>query len=123
MQQENLTLSKSYHKIWPQDWGSSKNLPTIYGILKAHRGYIDVESKKGQGTTFSIYLPASEKEVRKFVKTAQQVIEGTGTVLLADDEEVILEVGQDLLEAMGYQVLIAKDGKEAIEVYEKTGMT
>jgi PAS domain S-box-containing protein len=99
--------------------GTGLGLASAYGIIKAHGGYIDVESKKGQGTTFSIYLPASEKEVQKVARTAEQVIEGTGMILLVDDEDVILEVGQDLLEAMGYQVFIAKDGKEAIEIYEK----
>ena len=99
--------------------GTGLGLASVYGIVKGHGGYIDVESKKGQGTTFSIYLPASEKEVHKAVKTAEEVIEGTETVLLVDDEQVILEVGQDLLEAMGYRVLIARDGNEAIEVYKK----
>ncbi len=99
--------------------GTGLGLASVYGIVKGHGGYIDVESKKGQGTTFSIYLPASEKEVHKAVKTAGEVIEGTGTVLLVDDEQVILEVGQDLLEAIGYRVLIARDGNEAIEVYKK----
>ena len=99
--------------------GTGLGLASAYGIIKGHGGYIDVESKKGQGTTFSIYLPASEKEVQKVVTTAEEIIEGTGTVLLVDDERVILEVGQDLLEAMGYRVLIAKDGNEAIEVYKK----
>jgi CheY-like chemotaxis protein len=99
--------------------GTGLGLASAYGIIKAHAGYIDVESKKGLGTTFTIYLPASEKEVQKFVKTAEQLIEGTGTVLLVDDEEVILEVGQDLLEAMGYLVLTADNGEEAVEVYRK----
>jgi len=99
--------------------GTGLGLASAYGIIKGHGGYIDVESKKGKGTTFSIYLPASKKEVHKAVKTAEEVIEGTGTVLLVDDEQVILEVGQDLLEAMGYRVLIARDGNEAIEVYKK----
>ena len=99
--------------------GAGLGLASAYGIIKGHKGYIDVESKKGHGTTFSIYLPASEKRVQKAVKSAEQFIEGTGTVLLVDDEEVILEVGKDLLEAMGYRVLIARDGKEAIEVYRK----
>jgi CheY-like chemotaxis protein len=99
--------------------GTGLGLASVYGIIKAHAGYIDVESKKGHGTTFSIYLPASEKKVQKVVKTAEQVIEGTGTVLLIDDEEVILEVGQDLLEAMGYLVLTADNGEEAVEVYRK----
>ena len=99
--------------------GTGLGLASAYGIMKGHGGYIDVDSKRGYGTTFSIYLPASQKKVQKVVKSAEEVIEGTGTVLLIDDEEVILEVGKDLLEAMGYRVLLATDGKEAIEVYRK----
>ncbi len=99
--------------------GTGLGLASVYGIIKGHGGYIEVESKKGEGTTFSIYLPASERKVEKAVKTAEQFIKGTGTVLLVDDEDVILEVGRVLLEAMGYQVLIAKGGEEAIEVYKK----
>ena len=77
-----------------------------------------MESDKGVGTIFSIYLPASEEKVHKVVKAAQKGIGGTETVLLIDDEDVILEVGRALLEAMGYRVLTARDGKEAIELYK-----
>jgi PAS domain S-box-containing protein len=99
--------------------GTGLGLASAYGIIKGHSGYIDVDSKRGQGTTFSIYLPASEKRVQEAVKTAEKITWATGTVLLVDDEEIILEVGQDLLKTMGYQVLIAKHGKEAIEIYRK----
>ena len=99
--------------------GTGLGLASAYGIIKAHGGYIDVKSKKGQGTTFSIYIPASEKKEQQVVKTAEGVIKGTGTVLLVDDEKIIAKVGQDLLEAVGYRVLIANDGKETIEVYRK----
>jgi signal transduction histidine kinase/ActR/RegA family two-component response regulator/ligand-binding sensor protein len=99
--------------------GTGLGLASAYGIIKAHSGYIDVESKKGHGTTFRIYLPASGKEVQKVVKTAEEYIGGTETVLLVDDEAFILEVGRDLLEAMGYRVLIARDGKEGVAVYQK----
>ena len=97
--------------------GTGLGLASVYGIIKGHGGYIEVESKKGEGTNFSIYLPASERKVEKAVKTAEQFIKGTGTVFLVDDEEVILEVGKHLLEAIGYRVLTARDGKEAIEIY------
>ncbi len=99
--------------------GTGLGLASVYGIIKGHGGYIDVDSGKGHGTIFSIYLPASEKGVQKPIKTAEPFIKRTGTVLLVDDEEVILEVGQELLEAMGYRALIARNGKEAVEVYKK----
>jgi PAS domain S-box-containing protein len=100
--------------------GAGLGLASVYGIIKAHGGYVDVESDKGHGTSFSIYLPESEKEVREVVaKTPAETIKGTETVLLVDDEEVVLEVGKHLLEVMGYRVFLARDGKEAIEVYRK----
>jgi sensor domain CHASE-containing protein/nitrogen-specific signal transduction histidine kinase/CheY-like chemotaxis protein len=99
--------------------GTGLGLASAYGIIKGHGGYIDVESVKEQGTTFSVYLPASGKRVQKVVKTAEEVIGGTETVLLVDDEAVILEVGRDLLVAMGYRVLVARDGKEGVAVYKK----
>jgi CheY-like chemotaxis protein len=99
--------------------GTGLGLASAYGIIKGHGGYIDVDSRRGRGTTFSIYLPASVKQVSKDIKAAERLIRGSGTVLLVDDEEIILEVGKELLEAMGYGVLTAKDGKEAIGVYRK----
>jgi PAS domain S-box-containing protein len=99
--------------------GTGLGLASAYGIVKAHGGYIDVKSKQGHGTTFSICLPASENRVQQVARTPVEVIKGTGTVLLVDDEEVILEVGQDLLEAMGYRILVARDGKEGVRVYKK----
>ena len=99
--------------------GTGLGLASAYGIIRGHGGYIDVDSKKGRGTTFSIYLPATRKRGRKVSKSAEQLAKGTGTVLLVDDEEVILEVGKDLLETMGHRVLVAKNGKQAIKVYRE----
>ncbi|MBU4388659.1 MAG: GAF domain-containing protein [Proteobacteria bacterium] len=94
-------------------------LASVYSIITAHGGHIDVESKEDRKTTFSIYFPASIKSVEKDERRFEQLIKGSGTVLLVDDEEVILEVNKDLLEAIGYQVIIARSGEEAIEVYKK----
>ena len=99
--------------------GTGLGLASSYGIIKGHGGYIDVESTKGEGATFRIYIPASEKEVQKVNIASEEIIKGTGTVLLVDDEKVILEVGRELLEAMGYKVLTASSGKEAVELCRK----
>ena len=99
--------------------GTGLGLASAYGIVKGHGGYVDVESRKGHGSTFSIYLPASDKEVMKAVEPSAGFTKTTGTVLLVDDEDVILEVGRDLLELMGYRVLTAGNGQEAVEIYRK----
>ena len=99
--------------------GTGLGLASVYGIVKGHGGYVDVESEKGRGTTFKIYLPASKREVYKTIEPPHHISKGTGTILLVDDEEMVLEVGEKLLKAMGYHVLTAREGREAIEVYKK----
>jgi PAS domain S-box-containing protein len=99
--------------------GTGLGLASTYGIVKGHRGYIDVASRKGKGTTFKIYLPASEKRVYEAFKHLDRLVTGTETVLLVDDEEAIRQVGQELLQAMGYDVLLAGNGEEAVELYER----
>ena len=102
--------------------GTGLGLASAYGIIKGHGGYIDVDSEEGLGTTFKIYLPAKKgayKERDTEVEKDDGISRGAQTVLLVDDEEMIWEVGKRMLEAMGYDVLIAGDGEEAIEVYKK----
>ncbi|MDY6953687.1 MAG: response regulator, partial [Thermodesulfobacteriota bacterium] len=97
--------------------GTGLGMASAYGIIKGHGGYIDVHSRPGEGTTFNIYLPASLKGVGHDARPIKMPPTGSETVLLVDDEEQIRGVGQEMLEAMGYGVLLARDGREAIELY------
>jgi PAS domain S-box-containing protein len=103
--------------------GTGLGLASAYGIIKGHGGYIEAASRKGHGASFSVYLPSSDKTVNETSRHADRLITGTETVLFVDDEEAIREVGEELLEAMGYKVLLARDGKEAVEIYERNGDT
>jgi PAS domain S-box-containing protein len=99
--------------------GTGLGLASAYGIVKSHGGYIDVESTPNLGTTFFIYLPASEQKVHHMNETDHSVVEGSGNILLVDDEEMILKVGVSLLDRLGYSTLKAHNGWEAIEIFSK----
>jgi len=98
--------------------GSGLGLASAYGIIKNHGGIINVYSEKGHGTTFTIYLPASEKKIVREKGMSVMMVKGTETILFVDDEEMIRNVGQELLEELGYKVLIARDGEEAVNIYK-----
>jgi two-component system cell cycle sensor histidine kinase/response regulator CckA len=97
--------------------GTGLGLATAYGIIKGHKGMIHVDSAPGHGTKFSIYLPASEKAVVKEKTVTDAISKGIGTILLVDDEKMVLAVTRDLLESRGYNVYSAGSGQEAIAVY------
>lgn len=99
--------------------GTGLGLASAYGIIRSHGGIINVESIKGKGTTFTIYLPASQKEMIEEGISDEALLKGTETVLLIDDEKMIVDVGRQMLEGMGYRVLIATNGKEALSIYQE----
>ena len=99
--------------------GTGLGLASVYGIVKNHEGFINVYSKKGQGARFEINLPASGKVVPSKEKPREEFVEGQETVLLVDDEDMIIDVAQRMLDKLGYKVFTARDGKEAVEVFRK----
>jgi len=99
--------------------GTGLGLASAYGIVKNHGGFITVFSQVDQGTTFNIFLPASDTPVATEINPTGDALVGTGTILLVDDEEMILEVGSEMLSKIGYQVLTADGGESAIRLYQK----
>ena len=99
--------------------GTGLGLSSAYGIIKGLGGYIDVDSEKGCGTNFNIYLPATKKEVEKEKELPEEIIMGNETVLLVDDEDMVIEGCREMLTKMGYNVSIARNGKDAIEIYKE----
>ncbi len=99
--------------------GTGLGLASAYGIIKNHGGYINVSSEKGEGTTFSIYLPVTKEKIVEEKKPSEKLLKGEEMVLLVDDEGMILEVGKEMLAKMGYEVLTAGSGKKALEIYRK----
>ena len=98
--------------------GSGLGLASVYGIVKNHAGIINVYSEKGSGATFNIYLPASEKPVVSGKEPPYHAIGGFETVLIADDESLIVEVGSKMLERLGYTAIEAHGGEEALSLFE-----
>ncbi|MCR3923164.1 MAG: response regulator [Firmicutes bacterium] len=99
--------------------GSGLGLTTSHSIINQHNGYIEVESQVGQGTTFTIYLPASKLAVENTVCSNQNVITGSGKVLVMDDEESVRRVVVEMLSFLGYDFELACNGVEAISLYSQ----
>jgi len=104
-----------------QGKGTGLGLAVVYGIIKAHHGFIDVKSDVGVGTTFHIYFPITPdlvKTAEKPVEAQGELSKGSETILVVEDEEILLQSLTLLLESQGYKVLNAKDGFAAIEVFK-----
>jgi two-component system cell cycle sensor histidine kinase/response regulator CckA len=104
-----------------QGKGTGLGLATVYGVVKQSGGFIWVYSEVGKGTSFKIYLPRVDQPVEKSGSTqsSSEAPRGTGTILLAEDEQDVREVAREFLESGGYTVIEAHDGAEAIQLVEK----
>jgi CheY-like chemotaxis protein len=101
--------------------GRGLGLPVVLGIAVAHCGGITVESVSGRGSIFRVFLPVSAEAVPRQPDKAAQIPEmkGSGTVLLVEEEEMVREIGATMLTHLGFGVLEAKDGVEAVEVFRQ----
>ena len=112
-------IFEPFYTTKPVGKGTGMGLAMVYGIVTNHSGSIQLYSELGMGTTFRVYLPTVESEEDVSMHTEQPVVRGCGTILLVDDEEVVRASVGRMLESLGYEVLAASDGKEAIDVYRR----
>ena len=101
--------------------GSGLGLATVYSIIQKHEGYITVESKIGRGTTFFIYLPATEEKIseKEEKKRAKRSLTGEGRILIMDDEKIVRRAVGGMLSRLGYTVEYAEKGEEALSKYKE----
>ncbi|MGC9029329.1 MAG: response regulator [Desulfomonilaceae bacterium] len=114
------TLSRIYEPFFTTKEagkGTGLGLAVVYGIIKQHGARIGCYSEVGKGTTFKIYFPVAEAPVKETSADEGPVLGGTETILLVDDEPAIRDLGRRLLANAGYEVLLATNGKEALDIY------
>jgi PAS domain S-box-containing protein len=97
--------------------GSGLGLAVCHSIIAKHEGWIAAKSEEGKGTSFSFYLPATENTGAEKVTVSAPPTKGSGKILIMDDEKIVCEVASDMLTYLGYEVVIAFSGEEAIKIY------
>lgn len=119
-------IFEPFYTTRPMGEGTGLGLASVFGIIKKHQGFITVESALGQGTVFSVYLPAARilqkpddaEAIPPAPMTKAALPTGSGTILVVDDEEYILTADEAMLTELGYDVLLANGGEEALAVFE-----
>ena len=111
------TVSRVFEPFFTTKFqGRGLGMAAVYGIVKNHNGWIYIDSELGKGTKVSIYLPAIDKESIPLRKIETEPVKGTGTILVIEDEEMVMDVTLSMLQRLGYRVLGAKTGHEAIDI-------
>ena len=102
--------------------GTGLGMPMVYGLMKQHGGFVDVQSELGKGTTVHVYFPAATERVTLPMpaEPTEDVTGGTETILVVEDEEPVRRAAKRVLESFGYNVILAPDGQEGLQLYRKT---
>jgi len=121
---DHVTLSRMFEPFFTTKEfgkGTGLGLATVYGIVKQHRGWIDVQSRVGQGTTFKVFLPPDDGTTSKIAEATRspEKLQGTETILLVEDEPPVRWVVKDVLGKYGYKVLEAGNGVEALALWHQ----
>ena len=116
-------IFEPFYTTKEQGKGTGLGLAMVFGFIQRSKGHINVESEPGLGSTFRLYLPRSNEAIQKedtpAEKLKEALPEGNETILVVDDEEALLELAEELLIDMGYRVLIAGNGQQALDVLTK----
>ncbi len=102
--------------------GTGLGLSVVFGIMENHKGFIDVKSEPGHGTTFSLYFPVDSdaaKDAEPGDTIERRMTGGKETILVVEDEDMLRELAESVLTSKGYNVVAASDGEEAVEIYER----
>ncbi len=118
--QEKAHIFEPFYTTKERGKGTGLGLSVVYGVINSHRGFVHVDSEPNKGTTFSIYLPLEHVPESVSGNGIRELAQKTSakTILLVEDEEMLRELGVTILEGEGYNVLAAKDGVEAVEMFE-----
>jgi CheY-like chemotaxis protein len=120
MDEETQSRIRAFFTTKEKGKGTGLGLATVYGIVKQSGGYIWTRSQVGKGTSFQIYFPQVENTPERVEKdTPLAATRGGETILVVEDEEVVLKLARSILERTGYNVLTAKNGADALKIIEE----